>query len=319
MKKNKCVLGIDVGATTVKLGLVKRNGRIFSKTSFSTKLFIKKRAFIAKIIETAKLLIKENNLHNSDLAGIGIGVPGIVDYKNGIVYELTNIKGWKEITLGRILRSYFQVPVIVDNDANAFAMGQLAWGAALGVKDAICVTLGSGVGGGIIINGKIYRGSASCAGEIGHICIDANGPKCGCGRRGCLEAFVGNKYIVKRAKKYIKSKKRTILINMAGGKLSRITPELITKAAKKKDLLAIEVLKETGSYLGVGLAGIVNVLNPKMLIIGGGVSKAGEFIFTSLIKQLNITAMKPHLKGLKIIRASFPDEAGIIGAAALVL
>ena len=319
-RNKRYVLGVDVGATVVKAALVKTNGEIASKVaSFSTKKFISKKAFINRMIKQMEQLITDNRLSSRNLAGAGIGLPGRVDYRNGIVHDLTNIKGWREIPLRKILHKKFSFPTYIDNDANAFACGQLRWGAACGVKNAICVTLGSGVGGGLIIDGEVYRGSNYSAGEIGHICIDTDGPKCGCGSNGCLEAFLGNTYIINRVKEQIKKGKKTSLISMVNGKLSAITPELIDKAANGNDGFAIKVWKDTGTYLGIGLSGLVNVLNPEKIIIGGGISKAGSFIFTPLKKELARRTMKQHLKVLSVVRAKFVDEAGIIGAASLII
>ncbi|UCH12539.1 MAG: ROK family protein [Candidatus Omnitrophota bacterium] len=319
MQNKKHVLGVDIGATLVKVGLVEKGGKIVSKTSFLTKKFVSKKAFIKRLIEEIGQVIKNNRRAKGNLSGIGIGIPGTVDYSKGIVHNLTNIKGWKEVPLKKILRKFFKTPVFIDNDANAFACGQLKWGACRGAKNAICVTLGSGIGGGLIIEGGVYRGSNYSAGEIGHICIDINGPGCGCGSKGCMEAFVGNKYIINRVIKQIKEGRKTSLVDMVGGKLQKITPELLTKAAKNGDKFSIEIWKETGTYLGIGLSGLVNVLNPERIIIGGGISKAGKFIFTPLKKELVRRTMNQHLKALKVMRANFVDEAGITGAASLVI
>ncbi len=316
----KYALGVDVGATIVKSALVKTNGEISSKaTSFFTREFISKEAFIDKIVKQLEKLIRDNRISGRNLVGAGIGLPGRVDYTKGIVHDLTNIKGWREVHLKEILHKKFNFPTHIDNDANAFACGQLKWGAARGVKNAICVTLGSGVGGGLIINGKVYRGSNYSAGEIGHICIDINGPACRCGSNGCLEAFVGNTYIINRAIEQIKSGKKTSLKNMVNGKLSAITPEIIDKAAKRNDAFAIKVWKDVGIYLGIGLSGLVNVLNPEKIIIGGGISKAGKFIFIPLKQELARRTMRQHLKVLSVEKAKFVDEAGIVGAASLAM
>lgn len=318
-KNRRYVLGVDVGATVVKAGLVHKSGKIISKTSFPAKDFITKKAFINRIIKQISQLIKNANISNKDLAGIGIGLPGRVDYNRGIVHDLTNIKGWREVPLKKILNKFFKIPIYIDNDANVFAQGQLKWGAAYDVRNAICVTLGSGVGGGLIIDGKVYRGSNYSAGEIGHICIDINGPRCGCGSSGCLEAFVGNEYIMNRVIKRIKEGKKTSLISMVNRKLSNISPEMIDRAANRKDAFSIKIWEEVGTYLGVGLSGLVNVINPEKIIIGGGISKAGRFIFTPLKKELIKRAMNQHLKVLRVVSADFVDEAGVVGAASLVM
>ncbi len=320
-KSNKgYAIGIDVGATTVKIGLISIEDKAVYKTAaFATEDFSKKTSFINNIIKQASFLIKKTNLSDRNIAGIGVGLPGRVDFAKGVVHDLTNIKGWDEVPLKAILKKFFNFPVYIDNDANAFAQGQLVWGAACGVRNAICVTLGTGVGGGLIINSEVYRGSNYSAGEIGHVCIDIDGPKCGCGSNGCLESFVGNKYIVERAIEKIKDGQKTLLIKKANGKLSDITPQMITEAAKEKDEFCIKIWEETGAYLGIGLSGLVNVINPERIVIGGGVSKAGRFIFAPLKKELQKRTMRQHLKILRVVTADFADEAGVVGAALLIM
>jgi len=318
-KSNKYALGVDVGATIVKIGLVNSKGKIVYKTSLFTSSLKTKAIFIERVIKQIRQIVKEKELLKKNLAGIGIGLPGSVDYAKGIVHNLTNIKNWKGIPLRGILRKHFDFPIHLDNDANAFAQGQLKWGKAQGVKNAICVTLGSGVGGGLIINGKVYRGSNYSAGEIGHVCIDVHGPKCGCKSNGCLESFVGNKYIVNRAIERIKNGQKTSLVKKVNGRLNLITPEMITEAAKEKDVFSVKTWEEVGTYLGIGLGGMVNVINPEKIIIGGGISKSGKFIFSPLQKELKKRTMKQHLKILKVVKADFVDDAGVMGAASLAM
>lgn len=319
MKNKKIAIGIDVGATDIKMGLIHRSGRVVSKTQFLTGRFMSKNAFVRAISRQIKQFIKYNSVSGNDIIGIGIGLPGTVDYEKGIVNNLTNIRGIKRLPLRKILRKFFKYTICIDNDVNAFANGQLKWGLARGVKNAICITLGTGVGGGLIINGSVYRGSNYSAGEIGHICMDINGPKCGCGSNGCLEVFVGNNYIIKNAIKKIKAGKRTSLVKKLNGDLFKLTPEIITHTAKAGDVFSKNIWKEAGEYLGAGLGGLVNVLNPEIIIIGGGVSKAGNFIFAPLKKELARHTMSQHLKVLKVVGVKFVSDAGILGAASLVV
>ncbi|MBN1405934.1 MAG: ROK family protein [Candidatus Omnitrophica bacterium] len=319
MKNKKYIIGADIGATFVKIGAVDKSGKVIRRSSFSTGDFPSKKEFIKALSDCISIIIKSLGVPKSRITGLGIGVPGTVDYKNGIVHGLTNIKGWKEVPLRKILQGIFKFPVCIDNDANAFAKGELTWGSARNTRNAICVTLGSGVGGGIIINGELYRGSNYAAGEIGHMCIDLKGQKCACGNTGCLETFVGNAYIVKRAVNLIKKGAKTSLKSAAAGDLSRITPQMITEAAVKNDKFSVKIWEETGVYLAIGLSGAVNMINPEKIIIAGGISKAGKFIFAPLKKELKKRAMKTHLKVLKVMRAELADDAGIIGAASLII
>ncbi len=318
MSNKKYILGIDVGATSVKIGLVNNSGTILSRAMFYTKAFALKDTFIKELIRQMRSILNAAGITENELAGIGIGLPGRVDYKKGIVHDLTNIKGWNEVPLKNILHKFFKTSIYLDNDANAFASGQLIWGKARSARNAICVTLGSGVGGGLIIEGKVFRGSNFSAGEIGHVCIDINGPACGCGANGCLEAFVGNRYITRRAIEKIKKGQKTLLTKLVKGNLRKITPETITRAARQKDIFSIKLWEEIGTCLGIGLSGIVNIINPDRVIIGGGLSKAEAFIFKPLNRELKKRAMRQHLKVLKVQKSDFNDDAGIIGAASLL-
>lgn len=309
------IIGIDFGATYVKLARLDLKGVIFRKSLFATADFKSRDSLISRIIKEADFLISNDK---NRMLGIGIGVPGQVDYEKGIIYNLTNVKGWRNVALRDIMRKRLGLPVYIDNDAQLAALGEMEWGAAKGYKDIICITLGSGVGGGIIINGELYHGRDYSAAEIGHICIDRNGPLCNCGGRGCLEAFVGSSYIVKEVIKRLKAGAKSIVPKLAKGKFSNITPKIIDEAARQGDGLAINTWKEAGCNIGIGLAGVVNLLHPEIIVIGGGISKAKRILFEAIRKSVRDRAMDIFVKGLRVVRARFIEEAGVVGAAALV-
>ncbi|MFH1868577.1 MAG: ROK family protein [Candidatus Omnitrophota bacterium] len=310
----KYIIGVDFGATFIKLGLVGLNGNIAKKSIFPASDFKSKDTLISKIVrEVNSLIVKKK-----DILGIGIGVPGPVDHEKGIIYNLTNLKGWRDVPLRSILVKRLKLPVFMDNDANAAALGELEWGAAKGFSDMVYITLGSGLGGGVVIDGKVYRGRGYSAAELGHICIERKGLRCNCGSIGCLETFTGAGYINKEATRRLRRGEKSILLKLAGGRYSAITPRLISEAAKRKDRFSIRFWQELGINLGIGLAGIVNIFNPEIIVIGGGVSKAGNLIFDSMNSAIRRRAMPIFTKGLKIKRAKFISDAGTVGAAALV-
>lgn len=316
MAKKSRIISIDFGATFVKLGKLSLAGTILEKDFFPTKGFKSRNSLIAKMVERASYLIGKDK---NRILGIGVGVPGQVDYKKGVIYNLTNVKGWKGIALRGILKKRLKpLPVFVDNDANAAALGEAEWGAAKGYKHIVCVTLGSGVGGGLVIDGEVYRGRSYSAGEIGHVCIERYGPGCNCGGFGCVEAFVGNSYIVRDVVKKLKGGQRSTILKLAGGKYSNITPEVIDRASRKGDRFSINVWKEAGYNVGIGLSNIVNILNPEIIVIGGGVSKTGRVLFDAIRKAIHERAIPIFTKGLVVKRAKFVEDAGIVGAAALV-
>ena len=316
MNKKDLIIGVDFGATFIKVGLLDARGHIIKKSAFSSKGYASRD----KLIERIVLEVKEIMLSKkSRVLGLGVGVPGPVDYKRGVIYNLTNVKGWRNVPLRDMLKKRIGMPVFIDNDANAACAGEARWGAGKGYKDIVCITLGSGVGTAVIIDGKLYRGRGYSAAEMGHICIDRNGPRCNCGAKGCIETFLGNSYIVKAAVKDLKQGKRSVLLKLACGKYSDITPKLIDQAAKMGDKFCMDIWKQAGENLGIGLTGIVNTFNPEIIVIGGGLSKAGEMLFGSVRETVKRRAMKVFTGDLKIKRARFIEDAGTFGAAALTL
>ena len=306
----KLTLAIDIGGTNIKLALVNRAGGIKSKKIFPA-YSRQRKSLIKDLLFYIDDLLEKARLKKRDLLGIGIGLPGIVDTSHGLVHSLTNIPGFRNVALKKILERKLHRPVFLDNDVNLMALGEYYFGAGRGANNIICLTLGTGVGGGLIIEGKLYRGSSLSAGEIGHIPLNEDGHRCNCGGKACLETYIGNKYLVKEAVKKI-SKTSTCLSQI------NLTPEKITQAAKKGDKLAIQIWKETGQRLGTVLAGLVNLLNPEKIIIGGGLAQAGHFLFTPIRKTVNERAMNFPARKVKIVRARLGEEAGLIGAAVLV-
>ncbi len=315
-------IGIDLGGTYTKLALVDVNGRIRRKAKLTTAAYKTKEALLSAIVSEISLILKENRLPLKGLAGVGIGVPGLVAFERGLVYNLTNVPGWKNVRLKKILEAMLsalgaKIPVLVDNDVNLMALGESRFGAGRGAKDLVCVTLGTGVGGGIIIDGKLYRGASSAAGEIGHMPLKEEGLRCNCGSFGCLERYVGNRYIVDEIKDKIRSGQPTKIRELVKGDLSLVTPETISIAAKKKDALAIECWRRVGARIGVALSGVINLLNPEKIIIGGGMAEAGEVLFSAIRDTVNERALPVSRGAVKIVKAKLGNDAGIVGAAAL--
>jgi glucokinase len=316
MDKKGLIIGVDIGATFVKTGLLDVNGHIVTKSLFQSKGYASRDRLIDRIVFEVKEIARSSRLR---VSGLGVGVPGPVDYKKGVVYNLTNIKGWRDCPLRYILREKTGMPVFIDNDANAACAGEARWGAGRGYKDIVCVTLGSGVGTAVMINGDIYRGRGYSAVEMGHICIDRNGPRCNCGANGCIETFLGNSYIVSSVVRALRQGKRSILSRLAKGRYSDITPKLIDRAARTGDKFCVDIWRQAGENLGIGLAGIVNTFNPEIIIIGGGLSRAGKLLFDPVRDTVKERAIKIFSKGLRIKRARFIEDAGTVGAAALAL
>lgn len=314
---SKISVGIDLGGTNTKIALVDAKAKIISRQVMSTTDYRSKEELINGMVEVIETLISKRHLKKPDIVGIGIGTPGLVDSINGIVYGLTNIPYWVNIHLKKIFEQRLGIGTFVDNDVNVMAIGELVHGAGQGAKNVICLTLGTGVGGGIIIDGRLYRGSSLTAGEIGHIVINENGPKCMCGNYGCLERYVGNRYISQRAAEKILAGHKSVITTMVHGNLKAITPALLARAARQGDKLALSIWEETGTHIGVLLSGLVNFLNPDVIVIGGGVANAGRLIFDPIRRTIRERAMPVPAKKVRVVKAKLGKKAGIIGAATI--
>lgn len=293
-------IGIDLGATFVKIGLVDNRGKVCFRRKIQTPLDAKKALLIDAIINNIRDIIRESG---KEVSGVGIGVPGPVDSKKGVVHYFPNIKGWKEVPLKSILEKKLGLCVMLDNDVNAMTLGEFVFGAGRGSRNIVCLTLGTGVGGGIIIDGKLYRGSSMTAGEIGHMPINEIGPICNCGGIACLERYIGNRYILENAKKIFGNS---------------VTLEKVSELAGSGNKKAILIWSGVAEKLGVALSQVVNLLNPDKIVIGGGVSKAGLFILNPLRKEIKRRAMKNQAAHVKIVLAKLGADAGIIGSSLLI-
>ncbi len=297
------IIAIDLGGTNLKCALLDSNLKIKAKNSFSTKSFDNKIKLIQGIADSVKSFILKQAISSSSVSGVGIGLPGPVDTFKGVVHFMPNIPGWKEVGLKKILEQKTGLAVFIDNDAKLMALAEYRAGQAKKYKNALCLTLGTGVGGGLIINGSLYRGSDNAAGEIGHLPLNEKGPLCACGGRACLEAYIGNAKIIKDARKLFGP---------------GITLEKVSDLAKGNNSKAINFWVKVGSRLGISLSGIINLLNLDAIIIGGGVSDAGKVLFKSVRQTILLRAMSVQAKRVRIFKARLGNDAGIIGAGYLV-
>ncbi|MFZ3386267.1 MAG: ROK family protein, partial [Candidatus Hydromicrobium sp.] len=237
----------------------------------------------------------------------------------GVIHIAPNIPGWINTYIAKELEDELKLNVFLENDANAAALGEWWLGAGRDVDNLVLLTLGTGVGGGIIIGGEVLHGARNTAGEIGHMIIREGGLLCGCGNRGCLEAYVSARSVVKRTLAAIKEGKKTILTDLVKNKLEDITCKLVYDTARKGDSLCKLVVEETGRYLGIGIANIVNIINPEMIILGGGMAKAGDLIFEPVRKYAREHSFTAAMEGVKIVPAALGVNAGAMGAVAFVL
>ncbi|MCM8777334.1 MAG: ROK family protein [Candidatus Omnitrophica bacterium] len=308
-------VGIDIGGTYIKVGLTDESGRVFKKQQFPTMAEKGSKEVVLKQIEKGIEFVLEGLKEHP--AGIGIGTPGVVD-NEGTVFEAPNIPGWHNLPLKKIFSEKYNLPVVVENDVNSITWGEFLYGAGKGYNTIICITLGTGVGGGIVKDGKLLRGSKYSALEIGHIPIDYKGPQCKCGNYGCIERFVGRDYIVERAVKAINEGKNTLIYELVEGKLEDITPKVISQAYKKGDKVATDIWIDVGICLGALFSGLVNLLNPELIIIGGGISQNVEIMFETIEKTIKERAMRVFAENVKVVPSGLGIDAGIVSAGALL-
>ncbi len=312
-RTTRIALGIDFGGTAVKVGLVNEDGKILEETSFATAGAHTQSAWLDRI----GIILADWERKGHHPAGIGVGVPGFTDFSRGFIYNLTNVPGWSSVPLAGIMRKRFARPVYVDNDVNAMALGEYAYGAGKGLTDVFFATLGTGVGGALVINGKIYRGAYSMAGEIGHVPIIMNGHRTPEGRGG-LETYVGNRQIVKYALGALLRGQKSLMTAMVKGDLKKITPKVIAAAAEKGDKPALKIMDHVADCLATAFASVTYLLQPEAIIVGGGVAGSGKVLFGPLRRHIAARLSKYFAERIKIIPAVLGAKAGIIGCAALV-
>jgi glucokinase-like ROK family protein len=312
------VVGIDLGTLNTIAAVVDLEGKIVERVEHPTNGEKNRDDVIERVKTAIHEVISASNLNLQKIAGIGLAVPGLVDSKKGMILFIPNF-GWKDTPLREILEEEFHTPIFIDNNANAMALSEAQFGIGRGVKNFICVNIGIGIGSGVIINREIYRGETECTGEIGHTTVDYNGPKCSCGNNGCLEVMAAGPAIARRAVKAIREGRKTVITELVEENLNQITAAVVARAANQDDRLAREIMEKTGEYLGTGIANIINLFNPQMVIIGGGVAQAGSLIFDPLKRTMKKRAFSVPAKVVKIATPSLGRDCTVIGAASLVL
>ena len=314
-KNKKYAVGVDLGGTSIKVGIVDKEGKIQKKVSVDTLARGGPDIIIHQIEKGIDLVINDCK---KEIAGIGIGSPGVVLKKKGTVENPPNLSNWKKVHLGKIIEKKYNINTYVENDANAAAIGELIFGAGVGIMNFIMITLGTGVGGGIIINRKIYRGETGAAGELGHITIYANGNPCNCGGFGCVETYVGSNYLIERVSKELENHPESKIFEILDKNLEQLSPKIINEAALSGDDFAKNVILDFSRHLGYALTSAVNILDIGTIIIGGGVAGFGKILFDEVEKTVKDRVLTSHKENIKILPAKLKNEAGIKGASALV-
>ncbi len=310
------IAGVDFGGTNLKIGLVTPEGRVVATDVLPSKQVASPKGFVEAVAASVSRLARAEGVAPSQLRGVGVGAPGPVDAQRGIVRSTVNVRGWRDVPLAGLLSRKLKCRCVVENDAKVFTLGEWRFGAGRGAQHLIGMTLGTGIGGGLILGGALYRGSVGAAGEIGHMVIAPDGPRCGCGTRGCLEAHAGTRHILRLGHAAMRrSEDLRRRVRQAGG---RLTPRIIGQAGRKGDAASRDVWREVGRWLGIGIGNLVNLFNPECVVIGGGVANNWSLFSPVMQRTVREQAMDVPRRAVKIVRGRLGNHAGIVGAAVLV-
>ncbi|MCG0276526.1 MAG: ROK family protein [Thermosediminibacteraceae bacterium] len=312
----KIAVGVDLGGTKIAAGAVDENGNLLARTELPTLAKEGPEKVIGRMKQSVYDILKHLGLPLEDIAGIGIGVPGPMDAGRGIVKNPPNLPGWDNVPLRSIMQEEFNIKVCLENDANAAAIGEYLFGAGKGIENFVYITISTGIGGGVIAGGRLLKGDGGNAAEIGHLTINFEGPVCGCGNKGCWEAYASGTAMARFAKEGILLGRKTKLTAIA--QEGDVRAEHIFAAANEEDEFAKELVEKEAFYLGVGLASVVNAYNPKCIAIGGGLAKAWDMFYSKMIEVMKAKALPPNVENLEVVKAKLGQDVGIIGAASLI-
>ncbi|SHE84446.1 glucokinase [Caldanaerobius fijiensis DSM 17918] len=320
MSDKKYIVGVDLGGTKLSTVIINKSGEILARANVPTDAQKGPDAVIQKIKDTIHQVMDEVGATVDDLEGIGIGSPGPLDAETGVIKFTPNLPGWINIPLKDKVQEEFNVPIKVDNDANAAAVGEGTFGAGKGVKNFVYITVSTGIGGGAFIEGKLFHGENSNGAELGHTTIDMHGPQCGCGNYGCWEALASGTAFTKFAIDGLKhGRRKSLILDMVNGDLEKIDAKIVFDAARKGDEYALEMVEREAELLGVGISNIINNFNPRRIIIGGGMSNDLDMMYDRIMKEIDKRALKANAEVVEIVRAKLGKDAGVLGAAALIL
>ena len=310
------VVGVDMGGTKILAAIIGSNGQIVSRFKAMTRADKGAGEVIHRVAGCIFESIKKANLDYTQIRAIGIGAPGVIDSKTGVVIYAPNLR-WTNVGLKTALENQINIPVTVDNDVNLGTLGEQALGAGRGVDNLVGIFVGTGIGGGIILNGKLFYGANRTAGEIGHVILKPDGPRCSCGNRGCLEALASRTAISRYVRKAITQQgKKSILPELNGGSLDLVRSGALAKAVKRGDKVTAKAIQRAQYYLGIGVATVIGLVNPQVVVLGGGLIEAMGEDFVSEVYTIAAELALPNaMNGVEVVSASLGDDAGVIGAA----
>ena len=319
-KKSRYIVGVDVGGTNIAVAALNESGsRTHALRIEPTRPDQGPEAVVDRLVRMIDTVIAETiaetGAKRSAFIGVGVGAPGPLDRERGVVLVAPNL-GWQNLALRDIIAERVGLKATLDNDANCATLGEWWLGAARGGRNVVGITIGTGIGGGLIFDGKLYHGSSDIAGEIGHMTIDSTGRWCKCGNYGCLEQYASGTAIARRAREALIADSDSLMHRMVEGDLERLTAALVYEASKLGDMLALEVVQETARFLGAGVANMINIFNPDVVVVAGGVTQAGDTLFEPLVREVRRRAFKAAVDAVRIVPGTLPGTAGVVGAVA---
>lgn len=313
----KKFIGMDLGGTNIKIGVVDLDtGTILDSTSTPTLAREGHDAVLERMANLVLQMLERNQLEKGEIGGVGIGLPGVLNLDQGSTVFLPNLPGtWPEVPVRDVIKAKTGLPVSILNDVRAITLGEWKFGAGRGVDTMACFAIGTGVGGGLVINGKLHLGLGGTSGELGHQTIDYNGPRCGCGNYGCLEAFASGPAIAALGLKAVVQGLTTDIGKMVDYDLNKITPDVIATAAIQGDQVAQEIFINVGNYYGIAIANILVSVGPRKVVMGGGVAAAGELLFAPIRKTIRERARVIPVDEVEVVAAQLGNNAGVMGLA----
>jgi len=308
------VLGIDIGGTKLAAGVVDADGRMLARGEIPTLAQEGLEPVLERIVGLGRDLLRRPEVAEAQVRRIGVGCAGPVDLRAGLVFNPPNLPGWTRVPLTERIQRALGLPVVLENDANAAALGEFRYGAGKGARSLVYLTVSTGIGGGIILDGKVWHGLKDAAGEVGHMTVCPEGPVCGCGSRGCLEAMASGTSIARRAREAVAAGRPTRL-----REVSMVTSADVVRLAQEGDAVALEVWDAAVQYLGIGVAAVITILAPERVVLGGGVTRAGDFLFEPLRAEVRRRVKLVPVESVRILPAALGPDVGILGAAAVAM
>ncbi len=316
--QKKYYIGVDLGGTKILTALADSKGKILMSKRKQTEANKGREKIINNIYITIDDVIKESGVNRKDIAQIGVGSPGPLNVNKGIIYENSNLP-WKDVPLVKLLQNKINIPVKIENDANAATLGEKYFGAGKNISNFIYITISTGIGGGIIINNRLLRGEIGNAGEIGHMTLKPDGPLCGCGNYGCFETLASGKAIARMGREAVIQNQSNLIKELCEGDIRKIGAELVARAAYRGDKMAKKIFNKAGVYLGIGFANLINLYEPRLILLGGGVTNSLDLFRKSMINSLEKRVLDKPYESVEICPAELGDDTGVKGALAVAM